>query len=174
MSEELEYGHDADGKSKEELEKEEAKEKVEEKTGVNAEELAEVSREVLKTRDNMGRGDGEEAQRGIENVYPGRIAEVAEKMQDHEVAENIVKAGLGSEHTSTGSTGLEDGVSSVLEAGRQYSAGSKMGDILEQASNGGRGLNAGQEKETEQRNEKPEKDNNSELFARMAQKRFGR
>ena len=128
------------GISKEDAEKERAKEKVEEKTGVNADELAGVARDALMMKDGIERPDADMIQKGVENVNDGHVREMLEHMKDGKVAEDIVKAGLGSEHASTGSGGLEEGAKTVLEKGLEYSDNSKMGEMLAKSCNGGKGI----------------------------------
>ena len=67
------------GISKEDAEKERAKEKVEEKTGVNADELAGVARDALMMKDGIERPDADMIQKGVENVNDGHVREMLAK-----------------------------------------------------------------------------------------------
>lgn len=115
------------GISKEDAEKERAKEEVEEKTGVNADELAGVARDALMMKDGIERPDADMIQKGVENVNDGHVREMLEHMKDGKVAEDIVKAGLGSEHASTGIGGkgipgygsLEQETEQMKQAGKE-------------------------------------------------------
>lgn len=143
------------GMSKEEAEKESAKEKVEEKTGVNADELAGISQDVLMMKDGLERPDLDSIQKGINDLTGGKVRDVLNHLQDSKVADDIVKAGLGSNHASTGSMMLTEGAKTVLETGLEYSKGSKLGEMLADACDYGKGI----KNQNEDNNEKAEQKN---------------
>ncbi len=126
--------------SKEDAEKEVAKESVQEKTGYNVETLAEVGKNVLQTKDTLERPDLKETTLRMGRFQENTVGTLLEKMTDGQVAEDIVKSGLGSEHLSTGKGGLETGSRTVLEKMSELGGASGIEKLLAEASLYGRGM----------------------------------
>lgn len=104
------------GTTKKDAEKEVAKEEIKSQTGVSIDELSDVARKVMNRSDGLdGRKD---LLKDSENpLQSSGIKNLVEKMQNSDVAQNVVKAGLGSEHLATGSKGLEEASKKVLDKG---------------------------------------------------------
>jgi hypothetical protein len=134
------------GSTKKDAEKEVAKEEVKSQTGVSIDELSGVARKVMNMSDGLD--GGRDLLKDSENsLQSSGVKNLVEKMQNSEVAQNVVKAGLGSEHLATGSKGLEDATKKVLDKGvdnkgvsqdRQNSGGLK--DRLAKAAYMGMGM----------------------------------
>lgn len=126
--------------SKEDAEKEVARESVKEKTGYDANALAEVGRSTLNTKDALERPDLKEASKEMERIQGNAVGDMLEKMTDGKVAEDVVKAGLGSAHLSTGKSGLEQGARTVLEKMNEFGSASDMRQLLADAALYGNGM----------------------------------
>ena len=126
--------------SKEDAEKEVARESVKEQTGYDANALAEVGKSTLNTKDALERPDLKEASSEMERIKGNSVNDMLEKMTDGKVAEDVVKAGLGSEHLSTGKSGLEQGARTVLEKMNEFGSASDMRQLLADAALYGKGM----------------------------------
>ena len=104
------------GASKKEAQKEVAKDEVKSQTGVSIDELSGVARKVMNVSDGLD-GRKDLLRDKTNSLQSGGVKNLVEKMQNSEVAQNVIKAGLGSEHLATGSKGLEDASRKVLERG---------------------------------------------------------
>ncbi len=127
------------GMSKEDAEKEVAKEAVEEKTGYSADALAEVGKSALRIKDVFERPDSKEVFFEMDRTEGASIGDMLEKMADGKVAEDIVKSGLGSEHLATGKGGLEEGAKAALDKIADPSA-QGMRQLLADAAYYGKGM----------------------------------
>lgn len=126
--------------SRDDAEKEVAKEKVQEKTGYSAEALAGVGHHIMKASDGFEKPNTKQAAEGMQHLQGSAVEGLLDKMANGQVAEDIVKAGLGSEFLSTGKAGLEQGARTVLEKSKVFGEGSKMQEMLAQASMYGTGI----------------------------------
>lgn len=116
------------------LKKEVARESVKEKTGYDAMALADVGKATLHTKDAFERPDLKEATAEMDRIKGNAVGDMLEKMTDGKVAEDVVKSGLGSEHLSTGKSGLEQGARTVLEKMNEFGSASSMEQLLADAA----------------------------------------
>lgn len=121
--------------SKEEAKKEVAREDVKKETGYSAESMAEVGKTVLHANESIKRPDDPQKTAGKMAQVKGNAVEgMLEKMVDPKVAQKIVQAGLGSEFTSTGASGLEQGARTVLEESKKFGGEKGMEKMLADAA----------------------------------------
>jgi len=121
--------------SKEDAKKEVARETVKEETGYSADALADVGKKVMHAGESAGKtGDADKAAKNMTEVKGGAVEGMLEKMSDSKVANKIVQAGLGSEFTSTGASGLEQSARTVLEEIKKYGGEKGMEDMLTSAA----------------------------------------
>ena len=112
--------------------KRQVKEDVKSETGYSAEALAAAAQDALKIKDGIEKGDAQKTAAGLTGSGHSVMHDMLEKACDKRVAENIVRAGLGSEHLSTGVGGLEESAQKakkVIET-TEKSPSSKAEDAL--------------------------------------------
>ena len=127
--------------SKSDAKKEVAKENVKKKTGYDVETLAHVAKEVLETGDAYAKGPVGEAMDSMVRIKGNAVDDMLTKMAgDKEVAQNILKAGLGSNFLSTGELGIQHGAKTVLEEKREAGDAAGMQKMLCTAVKWGKGM----------------------------------
>ena len=140
---------------KEEAKKKVARETVKKETGYDADALARVGRDALDAKDSMEKpAELSQTTEALNRVRGEHIRDMMVKIQDSKVAENVVKAGLGAMHTSTGAGGLNQGARAVLEKGEEVGGGAGMEDLLKQAVLYGHGMTLNEVKELKMTPEK--------------------
>ena len=121
--------------SKEDARKEVARETVKEETGYSADALADVGKKVMHAGESADKkGDATKAAARMSEIKGGAVEGMLEKMVDSKVANKIVQAGLGSEFTSTGASGLEQSARTVLEEIKKYGGENGMENMLTTAA----------------------------------------
>ena len=126
--------------SKDDAKKEVAREEVKSQTGYSAESMAEVGRTVLKTQDSFSKPDSVQTADNMKKAKGNAVEGMLEKMVDPKVAKKIVQAGLGSEFTSTGESGLEQGAKMVLEKQREFGGSEGLSGLLTKMVLFGKGM----------------------------------
>jgi len=127
--------------TKEDAEKEVARETVKKKTGYDVEALADVAREVLETGDVYANGPVGKAVDSMAKMKGNAVNDMLEKMaSDDEVAKGIIKSGMGSKFLNVGKDGLRRGAKTVLREHRETGGAAGMEKMLCEAVNYGQGM----------------------------------